>query len=210
MTGFIICSGCSREYNFRAVHSAQLVCRNCQQLILKSKATAPGKTVSTPREDMSVLRVGATGKEEKGIFEVIGRVQYFYEQGYRNLWYLLYQNGDSGWLGDWEGGYSLLTHHKAQHDFGLLSGKPGKEIKAFGARFELRRISKHMITCLEGELPEIALQQEKFMAIELGNDQEQVILAHAYTHKNLEAFAGTFEYFKDLSFNQLRPHNEWV
>lgn len=210
MTGNLLCSGCGKEHKFRAVHSVQLVCRHCQQLLLKGQPSAAGKTMPTTREDMSVLRLGATGKWKNNSFEIIGRIQHFYQEGYRNLWYLLYQNGNSGWLGDWEGGYSLLTYQKSQHDFGLLAGKPGKQIKALGTQFEVRRISKHSISFCEGELPELALQRENFMAFELGNDQEQLILVHAYTNKDLEVFIGSFENMKDFSFNQLRPHHEWV
>lgn len=209
MSGFLTCNSCNREYSLRAVHSVQLVCRHCQQLIRKDDTTAR-YAIALPREDMSVLRLGTTGNTKKGTFEIIGRVQHFYEQGYRNLWYLLYQNGDCGWLGDWEGGYSLLTHYPSQNNLGSLPTTPGIQIKAFDAQYELRRICRQIITCIEGELPELNLRKQGFLALELGNQQEQLVLVHAYTSKDIEAFTGTFEYLKSLSFNHLRPHHEWV
>ena len=210
MASFQTCSGCGKGHTFRAVHSVQLVCYHCRQLIFRNKPAASGKTLVATREDMSVLRVGTTGKCEKGSFEIVGRVQHFYQEGYRNLWYLLYQNGGEGWLGDWEGGYSLLTSYKTKYDLGLPNGKPGKQIKAFDAQYELRRIGRHLLSCYEGELPELLQRGESFMAYELGNEHEQLVLVHAYGNQELEAFAGTFEHFRDFSFNQLRPHHEWV
>lgn len=209
MTSHLTCSSCSREYTLRCIHSVQVVCRHCQQLIQKNNETFR-QAIKPPREDMSVLRLGATGKGPKGPFEVIGRVQHFYQQGYRNLWHLLYQNGESGWLGDWEGGYSLLTHHPSQNELGALSTNPGAIVKAFGTQYELRRISKQKVCCVEGEFPELDLTKQGFLALELGNQQEQLVLVHAHTSKDIEAFTGTFEYFKDFAFNQLRPHHEWV
>ena len=201
MAGFLLrCKGCGKDYALRAVHSVQLVCRHCQQLILKDKPLAFGKTVAAPREDMSVLRIGATGKEEKGSFEVIGRIQHFYHHGYRNLWYVLYQNGDSGWLGDWEGGYSLLTYHQPKSDFGLLSSAPGKRVTILGSQFEVRRLTRHRIFYPEGELPELSLHKESFMAVELGNEQEQLVLAHLYSTKDAEIFAGKSAIVKTMKY----------
>lgn len=211
MSALLTCTDCGMSHQLRAVNAVQYVCRHCRQLLIRDQPRATAGKAATPREDMSVLRLGSQGKADKKEFEVIGRLQFFYQQGHRNLWYLLFQNGDTGWLGDWEGGYSLLTYHSMKQDLGLLSNsKPGRELQAFGAGFEVRRIIKHLATCYEGELPALNLQREHFMAYELGNQQEQVVLAHAYTNKEMEAFAGTFEYFKDLSLSQLRAHHEWV
>lgn len=211
MSNSLSCTGCGQHYRLRAVNSVQLICRHCRQILLRYNLGASAGKVPAPREDMSVLRLGTCGKANKQDFEIIGRVQYFYQQGYRNLWYLLFQNGDTGWLGDWEGGYSILHYHQMNQDLGLLSNtRPGRVIKVFDAVFEVRRITKHAITYREGELPELLLQRQQFMAYELGNSAEQLVLAHAYTNMEMEAFAGTFEYFRDFSFNQLRSHHEWV
>lgn len=209
MAGLLTCTSCKRAYNLRAVHSVQRVCHHCKELILKNNVVA-GQTVVLPREVMSVICLGTTGKAEKGNFEIIGRVQHFYQQGYRNLWFLQYQNGDCGWLGDWEGGYCLLTHVSSQNKLGSLPTNPGSPVSVFGADYELRRISKQKISCMEGELPELQLQQKGFLALELGNKQEQVLLVHAFTPSNIEAYTGTFEYFSHFEFNKIRPHHEWI
>lgn len=209
MLSLLTCSSCGREYSFRSVHSVQLVCRHCKQLVLKDNA-APGQRVDLPREDMSVLCIGATGKGEKGTFEIVGRVQHFYQHGYRNLWFLLYQNGDGGWLGDWEGGYSLLSHSPSQTELGSLPTNPGSAVNIFNSSYELRRISKQTISCVEGEMPELKLQHQGFLALEFGNKQEQLVLVHAFTPTHIEAFTGTFEHFNNFAFNQVRPHHEWI
>lgn len=209
MDPLLTCSGCRREYTLLAVQSVQRVCRHCKQLILKNSVAA-GQTVVLPREVMSVICLGTTGKAEKGNFEIFGRVQHFYQQGYRNLWFLQYQNGDCGWLGDWEGGYCLLTHTPSQSGLGSLPANPGSTVNVFGADYELRRLSKHSISCVEGELPELQLQQKGFLALELGNSQEQVLLVHAFTPSNIEVYTGTFEYFSHFAFNKIRPHHEWI
>jgi hypothetical protein len=57
---------------------------------------------------MSVLQVGSYGRYEGKPFEVRGRIRREYDSGRWNEWYILYDSGETAWLAEAMGRFSLL------------------------------------------------------------------------------------------------------
>ncbi len=89
------------------------VCEFCQTTVLKSAEDVKdlGK-ISSVLEDFSPIQIGTSGKQGSRSFDVVGRIQLRYSAGMWNEWYLLFDDGSAGWLGDSSGMY-VLTVEKA-------------------------------------------------------------------------------------------------
>jgi hypothetical protein len=86
------------------------VCEYCKATVLKDADSVKdlGK-MSDVLEDYSPIQIGTSGSFGGRNFSVIGRIQLRYPAGLWNEWYLLFENGDSAWLGDASGQYTLST-----------------------------------------------------------------------------------------------------
>jgi hypothetical protein len=84
------------------------VCGFCRAAVHKDPAAVRelGK-ISAVLEDYSPIQVGTSGSYRARPFTVIGRIQMRYDAGIWNEWYLLFDGGGAGWLGDASGQYTL-------------------------------------------------------------------------------------------------------
>jgi hypothetical protein len=90
------------------------VCEYCKATVLKDADSVKdlGK-MSDVLADYSPIQIGTSGSFGSRNFAVIGRIQLRYSAGLWNEWYLLFENGDSAWLGDASGQYTLSTERPA-------------------------------------------------------------------------------------------------
>lgn len=104
----VACPSCGAPVEFRSHASVQAVCGFCQTTVLKSADAVKnlGK-MSEVLEDYSPIQIGTAGKFDGKTFTVVGRIQLRYSAGMWNEWYLAYDDGTTGWLGDSSGLYTL-------------------------------------------------------------------------------------------------------
>lgn len=102
----VSCPSCGAEVSFRSAASVMAVCDYCQSTLLKDAESVKdiGK-MSTVLEDYSPIQMNTVGVYEGNHFTVIGRIQLRYEAGFWNEWYVLFDDGSSGWLSDASGQY---------------------------------------------------------------------------------------------------------
>src|SRR5688572_2489505 len=94
------CTSCSTSLQFTAHGSNCIICSSCRFLNyrIRPKSTTYLRKLEAVQEDMSIIRLGTSGTSESITFEVIGRLQYFFQERYRNHWFLVYSEGRTGWL----------------------------------------------------------------------------------------------------------------
>ena len=116
----VACPSCGAPVTFRSHASVQAVCEFCQTIVLKDADAVKnlGK-MSEVLEDYSPLQIGSGGKFGGKTFSVVGRIQLRYSAGMWNEWYLAYDDGSTGWLGDSSGLYTLT---KETPEFVTASG----------------------------------------------------------------------------------------
>jgi hypothetical protein len=88
-----------RTLAFRSAAGMRLVCPACRTVVFRQ---APGKSSKARAlpvpEDMTPLRIGATGRHGGRTFEVTGRLRYTFAGGYQNWWALAWGDGTgAGW-----------------------------------------------------------------------------------------------------------------
>lgn len=131
------------------------VCEFCRTTVLKDVgATEHLGKLSEVLEDYSPIQIGTGGQADGRAFTVIGRIQLRYAHGIWNEWYLWFDDGASGWLGDASGQYTLTLAREISAAVPAFDDvTPGKLYTIDGERYTAadRRVAR----CIggQGELP---------------------------------------------------------
>jgi hypothetical protein len=205
------CLSCATSLQFKSAASSFLICPACLALnYQQNQNTRLSISKLAPvQEEMSVIRVATKGIFQDLDFEVIGRLQYFFQERYRNHWFLSYANGTSGWLGDWDGNYSLFN------PVGEIRSKfekpaPGKYVQIKEVAYMTGQIDISRKVLGEGELGHFHLNEEKFITLELYSTAAEMALANIFTDKKVEVFTGHYLEASQLNLQNLRHHHDWV
>jgi ribosomal protein S27E len=110
----VSCPSCGAPVEFKSHASVMAVCEFCRAVVVKEAgAVADLGKMSQVLEDYSRIQVGTSGVLAGRHFNVVGRIQLRYSDGMWNEWYLLFDDGATGWLGDASGQYMLTTERDA-------------------------------------------------------------------------------------------------
>lgn len=151
----VSCPSCGAPVQFRSHASVMAVCEFCRTTVSKDLGAVKdlGK-LSEVLEDYSPIQIGTSGKVGGRGFTVVGRIQLRYAAGMWNEWYLMYDDGQAGWLGDASGQYTVTTERP------LPDKPPAFSMLTPGAQFELGFgvyvvSDRREATCIggQGELP---------------------------------------------------------
>lgn len=156
----VSCPGCGAPAEFKSHASVMAVCAYCRTIVLKDPGAVRelGK-LSEVLEDYSPIQIGTAGQFGGRGFSVIGRIQLRYASGLWNEWFLQFDDGGNGWLGDSSSRYVLTVAREAggtapafdmirvgrAHDIATGPGVVGRFIAA----------EKRVARCIggQGELP---------------------------------------------------------
>jgi hypothetical protein len=176
------------------------VCGYCSTTVLKSADEVKdyGK-MSSVLEDYSPIQLGTSGVAGGTGFTVIGRIQLRYDAGMWNEWFLMFDNGAEGWLGDASGQFTLSTLRTPPAAIPAFDEvEPGRPYSLGGtARFVAA--DKRSADCIggEGELPFVVGEgwqakvidfrhAHEFVTIDYSDDKPVVYTGTAVTLESLK------------------------
>jgi hypothetical protein len=203
------CPTCGSKVSFRYDFSTHAVCGACDSLLVRqgSQADLIGK-VAELQPDGSPLRLGAQGQNDGKSFELIGRIQLSYGDGFWNEWYLLYTDGTTGWLGEAMGEYFINTRAKTS---GGLPGPrdlaPGDGLSLSGEAFVATGSITSTLISYEGELPFVPDSHEPFVTTDLRSASGAAATID-YSESPPVLFMGLYKPFDAFSFQGLRAEGE--
>lgn len=154
----ISCPACGAPVEFRAADTVLLVCPYCHSTLLRreDKLDNLGR-MGDLATDTSPLQIGTEGIYRKVHFTLIGRIQYRYDRGIWNEWYMLQDDGRGGWLSDADGNFVVSF---LEDDEASIAGVPpfaqlnaGEEIRLRGNAFQITNVELARCVAGEGELP---------------------------------------------------------
>lgn len=149
------CPGCGAPVEFRSAASRMAVCGYCRTTLLRDADAVRdiGKQAALI-EDHSPVQIMTAGQYAGQGFTVVGRIQLRYEHGVWNEWYLLFDDGSGGWLGDFAGQF-VLTRPDGDAVGPPLFDKvePGNRWSHGGTFWHAADIRKAECVAAEGELP---------------------------------------------------------
>ncbi|WP_374266024.1 DUF4178 domain-containing protein [Zoogloea sp.] len=151
----LACPSCGAEVAFRSPTSALAVCAYCRSTLLRDgEAVRDVGKMSATLEDYSPIRVATAGIYAGRRFGVVGRIQLRYDDGFWNEWYLVFDDGGTGWLSDASGQYAVTL------DTGLAGDAPrfaqivpGGLYRWDGVAYAASDLRTARCTGGEGELP---------------------------------------------------------
>jgi len=204
------CPSCGAKIVFRSSASVVAVCEYCRSTLVRHDVDLEqvGKMADL-KADGSPLQLGAGGAYAGVRFAVVGRIQYRYEQGLWNEWYLVFDDMRGGWLGEARGNYavSFLTQvSEAIPSFGSI--KVGETIVLDRRPFELVDIQNARCIAGEGELPfRVGAGYEAPVADLQGSGRTFATIDYSETPPLV--FVGQYVDFDDLALTGLRELDGW-
>ncbi|QGZ40447.1 uncharacterized protein DUF4178 [Pseudoduganella flava] len=151
----VSCPGCGAEVRFRSHAAVMAVCEFCRTGVLRDADSVRdlGK-VAEALEDYSPIQLGTSGTWGDRPFTVIGRLQLRYDAGFWNEWYLLFDDGAAGWLGDASGQYTITTLLDASSTLPAFDALvPGQRYVVAGEAWIASDVRTARCTGGQGELP---------------------------------------------------------
>ena len=137
------------------------VCGSCRSTLVKdADSVSRIGEMSELVEDYSPIQIGSVGKYAEKRFDVVGRIQLRYPDGFWNEWYIWFDDGTDGWLSDASGQYTVTLTRPPGREMSALPAfkdiKPGTPFKLDGQVFMAsdRRVCRSVGG--QGELPMMA------------------------------------------------------
>ena len=151
----VACPSCGAPLAFRSHASVMAVCEFCRATVVKdADAVRDLGKMSEVLEDYSPIQIGTAGNAGGRAFTVIGRIQLRYAGGIWNEWYLLFDDGGNGWLGDSSSRYVVTVERPLGAPWPAFETiRPGREVALEQGRFIAAE--KRVARCIggQGELP---------------------------------------------------------
>jgi len=149
------CPSCGASIEFKSTSSVLAVCEFCRTTVLKDAGSVVnlGK-MSEVLEDYSPLQIGTAGRFERRSFTLIGRLQLQYSDGFWNEWYVLFDDGSTGWLSDASGQFVMTFQTEVTEQLPSFERLvPTTRVIVSGHAFAASDIRTAKCTAGQGELP---------------------------------------------------------
>lgn len=167
------CPNCGAEIRFRSTALPVKVCDFCRSAVLRTgdNLLAMGKIASVP-DDVSPLQIGTRGQVDSIGFELVGRVRWRWSDGAWSEWFVLFDDGSTGWLGEATGRFMLLREipsdsKMVQRLLDCAAIKVGQQIRVDGTTFVANDVRTATCVGSEGELPISAPAGLEMLTIDL-------------------------------------------
>lgn len=162
--------------------------------------------VAELQQDGSPLKLGVHGEYGGKNFQIIGRIQLAYGDGYWNEWHLMYSNGKSGWIGEAMGEYFVSEESRSAVP-AESQVMAGQVLSLSGQEYAVTGITRNRVSSYEGELPFLVDTTEEFTTYDLRTvDGKAATLDYSGDQPTL--FEGEFQPFQSFKFTGLRQQGD--
>ena len=204
------CPSCGAKVLFQSTMSAVAICEYCKSTLVRHDVDLEnvGKMADL-KVDGSALQLGASGKYGGVHFAVAGRIQYVFDRGLWNEWYLLFDDMRGGWLGEARGNYavSFLTEvTEPIPPFAEL--EPAKMIRIAGQIYQVEDLQQAYCIAGEGELPFRVGAGYKAPVADL-QGPGRTFATLDYSEDKPLVFLGEYVEFAELGLSNLRAFDGW-
>jgi hypothetical protein len=160
------CPSCGAPLTFPHAAAPSAVCESCRTTVLRDgpELRALGK-ISSMARDLSPIQIGARGEFGSKSFEVIGVLRKARERVRWNEWFLVFDDGDTGWLG--EGNGELTLFEGAALNWPGAKPAVGAEVELAGRVWKATEVAEAAAVAADGALPEPVTQDQAFAYADL-------------------------------------------
>ena len=206
----LACPSCGAEVKFKHRTSLFQVCSYCTSMLVRTDVALEsiGK-MATLLPDMSLIQIGTRGRYEGKQFEVIGKHRLQWEHGSWNEWYVLLDNGQSGWLAEAQGFFMLSFLSEFTVNVASASQlKPGQELSLGKDTFVVEDIKSAKSLGATGELPVQTFQGKNNISVDLSGPNEK-FASLEFSENEAVVYLGKYIDFDDFDFDNLKELDGW-
>lgn len=196
---------------FKSKASVFGVCPFCASTLVRHDVNLEtlGKMAELP-PDVSPLQIGTRGRFKSSSFEIVGRLKVKWAEGSWNEWFVLLDDGSEGWLGEFQGFYTMsfpVEDASAVPPVNKL--RPGEKVSVGKSQYQVDDIREIVCQGSEGELPFKAVKGRKSVSVDLGGDGERFATIDYSDEDGVLLFEGRYVDFDDFKFQALREIDGW-
>ncbi|TPG24912.1 DUF4178 domain-containing protein [Variovorax guangxiensis] len=202
------CPGCGAPVEFRSAQSAFAVCPFCQSTVVREGETLAriGKMAEL-FDDFSPLQLFAAGRVDGQPFTLVGRLQYSYPGGRWTEWIAALDGERTGLLSEDNGAFVFSLPVELQQPVAPAADmRVGATTAVNGQTYTVASNEQVTLVSAQGELPRLPDLGKPFAAVELRNDQGQVLSLDCDTQPP-GAYLGRAVRLEDLQLTGLREES---
>jgi hypothetical protein len=197
------CPNCGNSVPFRSEFSTHAVCAYCDTMVVRTASGVEnlGK-VAEIQQDGSPLQVGVSGEYSGKNFQIVGRIQLAYGDGFWNEWHLMFSNGEAGWIGEAMGEY-FVSFESETVPPSENAVSIGRKIELGGQAYGVTGYTRNRVSAYEGELPFLVDSKEEFSTYDLRSVSGKAATID-YSGDKPTLFEGEYKSFQSFNFAGLR------
>jgi hypothetical protein len=206
----VSCPSCGAPVKFVSTASLLAVCGYCRATLIRRDLNVEnvGKMAELI-SDPTPLQLGAGGTYRGTHFAVVGRIQVEYPEGAWNEWFLVFDDGRSGWLGEAAGTYAVSFETEVAETLPAWEKlRSGQEVPLNGLRYEVSDVRTARVVGGEGELPFVVTGGYQARVADLRTDTERFATLD-YSDETPRVFLGDAVEFGALHLQGLREFEGW-
>ena len=202
------CPSCGAPLVFQHAAIASAVCESCRTTVLRDgpELRALGK-VSSMARDLSPIQLGARGEFGGASFQVVGVLRKARERVRWNEWFLLFDDSDTGWLGEGNGEFSLFKGGALEWPHG--KPKLNRAVAIAGKSWVPTEVASASIVAADGNLPEPVIQNQRFDYADLRTADGRAFGTVDYTDDPVRFYVGRPVQLSALGLTGLRHFAGW-
>lgn len=206
----VSCPSCGAPVRFMSAQSLLSVCGYCRATLMRRDLDV--ENVGKMAElipDPTPLQLGVEGKYRGTHFVLAGRIQVQYPDGAWNEWFLFFDDGRTGWLGEASGTYMISFETDVKEPLPEWEAlKPDQEITLNGKPFHVSDIRTARVVGGEGELPFRVMSGYDAPVADLRTEIEAFATID-YSDGRPRVFLGETVEFGSLDLRGLREFEGW-
>jgi ribosomal protein S27E len=204
------CPDCARVIRFSSDKTNLLTCGSCGTTIFRNTDGAITSSAQSPViEKNDIIQPGTTGKWNERSFTVLGRFRLWLEESVFNYWTILFSDGETAWLGEGYGLYSILlpVQGKPNFTYKRLNGTNHGNMQELedGHSYILKKKQVGRKWDMEGEL--FVLSTDSYIHhADFSSEKGEHITIFEWPKTQLHFYKVQYVSFESLSLQQLRDH----
>ncbi|MBI3929811.1 MAG: DUF4178 domain-containing protein [Armatimonadetes bacterium] len=205
----INCPSCGSPVVFKTELSVYGTCASCGTVSVRQDVNleAIGK-VAELQPDGTPLQLGVLGSYRGKTFEVVGRIQITYGDGFWNEWFLHFNDGRTGWLGEAMGEYFVSFEVALDgHLPAMAEMRVGHAVRLSNTEYVVTNLRTARVVAFQGELPFLMQTGYNLPFADLRSDS-RLAATLDYSEEKPKLFLGEYAEFEDLAFKGLRDPAE--
>lgn len=205
------CPSCGAPIRFAHAAAVTTVCGACRSSVARSGDDLRdiGKVSSFSR-DLSPLRIGVTGTFRTRRFEIVGVVRKGRTAVRWNEWFVLFDDGGFGWLGEGNGQWAMYEGVPV-----ATKGVPSPRTLSVGMVLKFKRpmfvseVGRATVIAADGSLPTPVGTNTAFDYADLGHADGNIVATIDGAGDDAVLYAGVSVTLPELELRGLRPMAGW-